>query len=345
MLETACQQTLALDHNGLAPPIDAPRSGVLRPPERIPQLRDRKAPLLIFLLTLNGLDHGVDQVPNLIVYVVGKDAAAHPDLVSCQARTPRRGNGLFQIGHQASERIIKPVDGVTGSAQHWITEQTDGTLGHHAILPYSRPLIRSGHPAGIARFGSGLALRTCQAKHGAGCEDRHMTPSLVPAAARHGLGCRFLVAYYTMAGTAWCAYLFYLSTLPVTIPGDWPEGGGPPWLAAIAVAALLLLFVWWLFPLLLLPAGLAYLPSAALGARRWPAVWAGTVAAGITLEVLFITGSGQPDPSPAYTGPAIVNWAWLAESVGFAAVGAAMIAILAGAERSARRAAAGSPSA
>jgi len=74
-------------------------------------------------------------------------------------------------------------------------------------------------------------------------------------------------------------------------------------------------------------------------------VWAGTVAAGITLELLFITGFGQPDPSPAYTGPAIVNWAWLAESVGFAAVGAAMIAILAGAERSARLPAAGSPSA
>jgi hypothetical protein len=171
-----------------------------------------------------------------------------------------------------------------------------------------------------------------------------MTPSASPADARHGLGCRLLVAYYTVAGTAWCAYLFYLSTPSVTIPGDWPqgEGGGPAWLGAIAPAALVLLCMWWLFPLLLLLAGLAYLPSAAPGAHRWPAAWAGAIAAGITLEALFITGFGQSGPSPAYIGPAMVNWVWLAESAGFAAVGAAMIAILTGAERSARRQAAGS---
>jgi hypothetical protein len=150
-----------------------------------------------------------------------------------------------------------------------------------------------------------------------------------------------LVAFYTVAGTAWCAYLFYLSTLPVTIPGDWP-GGGPAWLGAIAAVALVLLGLWWLFPVLLLLAGLAYLPSAAPGERRWPVVWAGAVAAGVTLEALFLTGFGQPDPSSAYIGPAVVNWVWMAESAGFAAAGAAMIAILAGAERSARRQLAGS---
>jgi len=170
-----------------------------------------------------------------------------------------------------------------------------------------------------------------------------MKPSAAPADARHGLGCRLLVAYYAVAGTAWCAYLFYLSTLPVTIPGDWPEGGGggPAWLGAIAAVALLLLCMWWLFPLLLL-AGFAYLPSAAPGARRWLAGWAGALAAGIMLEALVITGFGYHDPSPAYIGPAVVNWVWLVESLGFAAVGATMIAILTGAERSARRQAAGS---
>jgi hypothetical protein len=95
--------------------------------------------------------------------------------------------------------------------------------------------------------------------------------------------------------------------------------------------------MWGLFPVLLLLAGFAYLPSAAPGARRWPAVWAGAVAAGITLEALFITGFGQPGPAAAYIGPAIVNWVWLAEALGFATVGAAMIAILTCAERSARR--------
>ena len=32
MLDAACQQALALDHYGLTQPIDAPHSGVLRPP-------------------------------------------------------------------------------------------------------------------------------------------------------------------------------------------------------------------------------------------------------------------------------------------------------------------------
>jgi hypothetical protein len=66
------------------------------------------------------------------------------------------------------------------------------------------------------------------------------------------------------------------------------------------------------------------------------------VTVGVTLEALFLTGFGQPDPPPAYIGPAVVNWVWLAESAGFAAAGAAMIAILTGAERSARRQPAGS---
>jgi hypothetical protein len=113
----------------------------------------------------------------------------------------------------------------------------------------------------------------------------------------------------------------------------------PP--CGIAAVALLLLCMWWVFPLVLL-AGFAYLPSAAPGARQWLAGWAGALAAGIMLEALVVTGFGYHNPSPAYIGPAIVNWVWLVESLGFAAVGAAMIAILTGAERSARRQAAGS---
>ena len=135
MLDAACQQALALDHDGLTQPIDASRSGVLRPPQRIPHLWDRKASFIVFLLTLNGLDHGIDKMPDLTIDVVDKNAATHPDLVSCQARTPRRRNGLFQISYKADERFIELGDGITGGAEYWITEQTDGTLGHGAILP------------------------------------------------------------------------------------------------------------------------------------------------------------------------------------------------------------------
>lgn len=151
MLDAASQQTLALDHDGLAQLVDAPRSGVPRPPERIPQLRNGQASFLVLLFTRYGLDHGVDQMPDLAIYVVRKDAPAHPDLVSCQARTSRRGNGLLQIGRQSDERLIEGVDGIAGSAEHWITEQADGTLGHRAILPESElmPILTSSNPSDI----------------------------------------------------------------------------------------------------------------------------------------------------------------------------------------------------
>jgi hypothetical protein len=74
-------------------------------------------------------------VPNQPIDVVSEDAEAHPDLVGRQTRTARQGNGLFQIGHQADERIIEPVNGIAGGPKYWITEQTDGTLSHRAILP------------------------------------------------------------------------------------------------------------------------------------------------------------------------------------------------------------------
>ena len=73
-------------------------------------------------------------MPALALDVVGEDAAAHPYLVGGQARASRRGNGLFQIGHQADECVIELVDGIAGRTEYRITEQTDGTLCHCAIL-------------------------------------------------------------------------------------------------------------------------------------------------------------------------------------------------------------------
>jgi hypothetical protein len=74
-------------------------------------------------------------VPDLPVDVVGENAAAHPDLVSGQARPPWLGNGLLQIGDQAGKHAVELVDRVTGGAEYWIAEQADGTLSHHPIVP------------------------------------------------------------------------------------------------------------------------------------------------------------------------------------------------------------------
>jgi hypothetical protein len=83
--------------------------------------------------------------------MVSKDAAAHPDLVGGQASSSRLGDGLLQVGHQADERLIERVNGIAGSAEHRITKQADGTLGHRAILPESEltPILTSSHPSDI----------------------------------------------------------------------------------------------------------------------------------------------------------------------------------------------------
>ncbi len=135
MLDAASEQALALDHDGLARPVDASGSGVLRSPQRVPQFGDGKASFVVFLLTLDRLDHRVDKMPELPLDVVGEDAEAHPDLAGRQARTSRQGNGLFQVGHQPDERVTEPADGIAGGTEYGITEQADGTLGHRAILP------------------------------------------------------------------------------------------------------------------------------------------------------------------------------------------------------------------
>ena len=93
-------------------------------------------------------------------------------------------------------------------------------------------------------------------------------------------------------------------------------------------------------PLPLLIAGLVYLRRSGW---RWLATWTAAVAAGAALEAMVITWTGYHYPSPTYVGPGIVSWVSLTESLGFAALGAAMMAILAGAERSAAYPAAGRP--
>ena len=138
VLDAACQQALALDHDGLIQPIDSPYSDVLSPLDRIPQPWKGEASLLLFLLTLDGLDHGVHKMSDPAIDVIGKDAAAYPDLVGGQARATRRGNGLFEIGHQADERPAELVNGIAAGTKHGITDQADGTLGHRAILPQRR---------------------------------------------------------------------------------------------------------------------------------------------------------------------------------------------------------------
>ena len=148
-----------------------------------------------------------------------------------------------------------------------------------------------------------------------------------------GRACRVLVICYTALGAAGSAFMFYVSTLPVTIPDDWPAQA-PSWLTAVAyVAATLLGLPWALLPVPLLAAGLVHVRRAASG-RGWrTAAWTGALAAGAGLEALLISGAGYHFPGPGYDDRAIVSWVSLAEALGFAAAGVAMIVTVNGAAR------------
>lgn len=154
-------------------------------------------------------------------------------------------------------------------------------------------------------------------------------------------GFRFLVASYTLLGAVACAYLFAVSTQPVTIPDD-PPVLGPPWVGgAVFVLMFALAAPWALLPVPLLIVGALRLRQVPPAGWRWCAAWVAAIAASTGLEVLAGTHYAQPWVSPAYQGAAVVNWMSLAESAGFVCAGVAMMTVLTAAQRSVNRQLAG----
>jgi hypothetical protein len=95
-------------------------------------------------------------------------------------------------------------------------------------------------------------------------------PRAAPVDARPGYGTRFLVVCYTGVGAVGCAFMFYVSTLPVTIPDDW-GAQVPGVLGAITTLAYMLAALpWAVLPIPLLirrrrrPAGRCRVPSRGL---------------------------------------------------------------------------------
>ena len=95
---------------------------------------DGQASFLVFLFSLDGLDLRVDEVPDLPIDVVGKDAAASPIWLAASPPVPARRRSPPDRP-PGDERAVELVDSNTGGAEHWIAEQADGTLGHRPIVP------------------------------------------------------------------------------------------------------------------------------------------------------------------------------------------------------------------
>jgi hypothetical protein len=138
--------------------------------------------------------------------------------------------------------------------------------------------------------------------------------------------CWALVALWSVFAAAVSGYVFLSSTLPVTTTGEPPLWGPAP-IQVIMYVAVFVGLAWGgvLIPVLLL--GLAH-QRAVQPRFRWALAWAGAVAAGVVLEVLYFTGIGYPVVPQGYAGPALVSWGQLWVAVGFLVVGALMLAVL-----------------
>jgi hypothetical protein len=147
---------------------------------------------------------------------------------------------------------------------------------------------------------------------------------LALASRRLGLICAAFTGCWALSGPAYCA--IFLDPQPPLGRLGLPSLPAPL-VTAIVIAAMLYSIFWASLPVTLLIVGIGHLRFAVPG-WRWPAAWAGLVAAGIALDPLSLTALGAFDNS---------TWHWLALSAAFLAIGAAMIAVLTGAERSRAR--------
>jgi hypothetical protein len=147
-------------------------------------------------------------------------------------------------------------------------------------------------------------------------------------AARGRRAALIFVACWAVPGAAFCALAFqggFVAGQPVAAYPAWTAG---PAGAALTVVAILYAVSWLSLPVVLLAVGIDQLGAGAPAVRPWPALWTATVAAGTALDPLGLWALNTTHSGGGF------QWAWLAATVGYLAVGAAMAAILIAAPRS-----------
>jgi hypothetical protein len=143
---------------------------------------------------------------------------------------------------------------------------------------------------------------------------------------------RVLVGCWALLSAAAGLFAFLGTTMPVRYSvATQLLPAGPSWIPAglFVVMVLAVLLVTLSMALLLLP----LLAGGFFHVRRHArpglvAAWAAAAAAAVCLEMAYLTNFGSPHTSVNYTGPAVPDWAHLADTAGFMAIGAVMIWIL-----------------
>jgi hypothetical protein len=133
------------------------------------------------------------------------------------------------------------------------------------------------------------------------------------------------VACWAIPGAAFCAWQFYQGLVPAQ-PDGWAAPGGLIG-AALTILAILYALFWLCLPAVTLIVGIGQLVATARRGWPWPTLWAAAVVAGIGLDPL-----GLWSLDTTYSGGGF-EWPWLAASIGYLAVGAALLAILLAAPR------------
>jgi hypothetical protein len=94
-------------------------------------------------------------------------------------------------------------------------------------------------------------------------------PTAAPRTAGLRRACLVLVACYAAFGVLTSAYVFYVSTLPVTIPDDF-GANAPGWMSTLAAeASVFLLLPWAVLPVPLLVCGALHLRREVPGGWGW----------------------------------------------------------------------------
>ena len=134
-----------------------------------------------------------------------------------------------------------------------------------------------------------------------------------------------LIAFWALPGAAFFAWQFYQGLVPAQ-PDGWAAPGGPIG-AAVADLVIAYALFWLCLPGVFLIVSIVQLVRTAR--RGWP-LWAAAAVAGIGLDLLGLwsldTGNGR------------AGWPSLAVSIGYLAVGAALLAMLLAVPRTLRSA-------
>jgi hypothetical protein len=143
---------------------------------------------------------------------------------------------------------------------------------------------------------------------------------------RRGVVLCVLAACWAVTSAGAGMFSFLLTTMAVQYPAEDQMMGpaDPSWIPfwLFFPAALAAVLVTYLMPFGLLP----LLAAGLLRLRSWrAAAWAAAVAAGVLLEVAYLTNFGGPYVSATYTGPAVPDWPRLADTAVFLVIGGVMI--------------------